>query len=39
MKHWGTQRMETERLILRPFRQSDAADMLDLWIADPAVQS
>ena len=39
MKHCGTQIIETNRLRLRPFVLSDAADLLELWIADPAVQS
>lgn len=38
MKHCGTQIIETNRLRLRPFVLSDAADLLELWIADPAVQ-
>ena len=39
MKHCGTQIIETKRLILRPFVLADAADLLELWIADPNVQS
>ena len=39
MKHCGTQKIETQRLILRPFAEGDACDMLELWIADPDVQS
>ena len=39
MYHCGTQVIETKRLVLRPFVRSDAADLLELWIADPAVQS
>ena len=39
MKHCGTRIIETKRLILRPFVLADAADLLELWIADPAVQS
>lgn len=39
MKHCGTQIIETKRLRLRPFVLSDAADLLELWIADPNVQS
>lgn len=38
MKHPGTQPIETERLILRRFTADDAADMLQNWAADPAVQ-
>ncbi len=39
MKHCGTQAIESAQLYLRPFALSDAADLLELWIADPAVQS
>lgn len=39
MDHCGTQVIETERLLLRSFQLSDAADMLELWVADPSVQS
>ena len=39
MKHCGTRKVETERLILRQFAMNDAADLLELWIADPNVQS
>lgn len=39
MNHCGTQVIETRRLVLRPFILADAADLLALWIADPAVQS
>ena len=39
MNHCGTQIIETKRLLLRPFVLSDAADLLELWIADQAVQS
>lgn len=38
MKHAGTQTIETERLILRRFLPSDAADMLKNWVSDPNVQ-
>ena len=38
MKHCGTQKIETERLMLRPFEAKDGHDMLELWIADPDVQ-
>ena len=38
MNHCGTQVIETKRLVLRPFVLADAADLLELWIADPAVQ-
>lgn len=39
MNHCGTQKIETKRLILRQFVMEDARDMLELWIADPNVQS
>jgi len=39
MKHCGTQIIETKRLRLRPCVLSAAADLLELWIADPNVQS
>jgi len=38
MKHCGTKRIETERLILRPFELGDIKDMLDYWISYPNVQ-
>ena len=37
MTHKGTQRIETERLILRRFRQGDAQAMFDRWASDPEV--
>jgi ribosomal-protein-alanine N-acetyltransferase len=37
MKHLGTKRMETERLILRPFTREDAQAMFDNWANDPEV--
>lgn len=39
MHHIGTRPFETPRLICRPFIPEDHADMLENWIADPAVQS
>ena len=39
MNHCGTRKIETKRLLLRQFTRNDAADLLDLWIADPNVQS
>ena len=39
MKHCGTQTIETQRLVLRQFVPEDAPDLLELWIADPNVQS
>ena len=37
MQHVGTQTIETQRLILRPFRLSDAPAMFRNWAGDPAV--
>lgn len=37
MKHCGTKRLETERLILRRFVQEDAAAMYCNWASDPQV--
>lgn len=37
MVHRGTQRMETSRLILRPFRVEDGHDMFVNWASDPEV--
>lgn len=37
MNHIGTQRIETERIILRPFTMEDAQLMYDNWASDPTV--
>ena len=37
MNKTGTQRIETHRLILRPFRSEDAEDMYKNWASDPEV--
>lgn len=37
MNHQGTKRLETERLILRPFVMEDARAMYQNWCADPEV--
>ncbi|MCI5655843.1 GNAT family N-acetyltransferase [Candidatus Pseudoruminococcus sp.] len=39
LNHFGTQSVETERLILRRFRYSDNEAMLKNWIADEKIQS
>ena len=36
--HCGTQKIETDRLVLRQFQYSDDEDMLEYWISDPAIQ-
>ena len=37
MIHKGTKTIETERLILRPFRESDVEPMFRNWASDPEV--
>ena len=37
MQHLGTKILETDRLILRPFRAEDAKAMFDNWASDPEV--
>ena len=37
MDHLGTKRIETHRLILRPFVQEDAQAMYENWCSDPEV--
>ena len=37
MNHLGTQRIETQRLILRPFTEDDAPAMYRNWASDPEV--
>lgn len=37
MKHIGTHRIETDRLILRRFHMDDAQAMFDNWASDPEV--
>ena len=37
MNHCGTQRLETERLILRKFAVEDAAAMYNNWASDEEV--
>jgi hypothetical protein len=39
MKHLGTQRIETERLILRKTQLEDAQAMFDNWASDPEGRS
>ena len=38
MKHCGTKRIETPRLLLRQFTDDDCGDMLKNWISNPNVQ-
>lgn len=37
MNHKGTQNIETQRLILRPFKEADAKAMYENWASDPEV--
>lgn len=37
MEHKGTKIIETERLILRPFRAEDAEPMFRNWTSEPEV--
>ncbi len=37
MNHVGTQTIETQRLILRAYRMTDAEDMFRNWVTDPEV--
>ena len=37
MEHKGTKRLKTERLILRPFEETDAENMFRNWACDPEV--
>ena len=37
MKHYGTKRLETKRLILRRLAASDAEAMFRNWASDPEV--
>lgn len=37
MQHFGTKRLETERLVLRPFVMGDAPAMYRNWASDPEV--
>lgn len=39
LTHVGTQTVETENLILRPFKYSDDDAMLKYWVADEKIQS
>lgn len=39
MLHCGTQRLETERLILRRFTKEDAAAMYKNWASDDEVKN
>lgn len=37
LKHTGTEMLETERLVLRRFRESDAIDMFNNWASNKEV--
>lgn len=37
LTHMGTEKLETQRLILRPFTEDDAADMFNNWASDNEV--
>ncbi len=37
MEHKGTKILETERLLLRPWREADAQEAFDNWMNDPEV--
>lgn len=37
LKHKGTKKLETERLILRKFKEEDASDMYNNWASDSEV--
>lgn len=39
LTHCGTREIETNRLLLRPFKHSDNNDMLKYWVSDPKIQS
>lgn len=39
LTHVGTDKIETERLILRKFEYTDDENMLKYWISDPEIQS
>jgi len=39
LSHLGTQTIEIERLLLRPFCYTDDNDMLTYWVSDPKIQS
>ena len=37
MEHRGTRILQTQRLVLRPFRLKDAGEMFHNWACDPVV--
>ena len=39
LTHVGTEKIETEGLILRKFQYTDDENMLKYWISDPKIQS
>ena len=38
MRSAGTEKIETERLLLRKFSFSDSCDMLEYWVGDENIQ-
>lgn len=38
LTHCGTQQIETEKMILRPFEMTDWVSMKENWVSDPKVQ-
>lgn len=39
LMHQGSKEIESERLVLRPFRYTDNEDMFTYWVSDPDIQS
>lgn len=39
LTHVGTEKIETERLILRRFKYTDDDNMMKYWVSDPKIQS
>lgn len=38
LTHCGTKKLETQRLILRRFKENDFNDMFKYWVSDPNIQ-